>query len=379
MKTTVLTLGLYAGSGGPARSVRAFAGSLNASVISWVDPDRYSRESLVWEDSTVVRGSQLPVLRQLLVPQSCDLPAAERLVASSDLVSCHSFWRWHNIWLLNVVRRNGVPYWFVPHGILDPYVFTYDRAAKWSFLAMGGRRFLDEAAGVVCATRQEYHKIAPWFRDKPHAIIPWPLDEGDFRLRDEALRAVTRARLGIASDATVFLSLGRLDPMKRPLETIDALARCRDHHCHLIIVGNESGIGVDECHRRAVRCGVEDRVHVIGPVYGDGKHAYMDASDAYVSLSHRENFNFAAVEAMASGLPVILSPGNDLVHELMDVPCGWMLRQEEDVGAVFDRVAAVGNSERDDFGRRARDWARVHLRRESFDRAVRDFASEVAR
>ena len=64
---------------------------------------------------------------------------------------------------------------------------------------------------------------------------------------------------------------------------------------------------------------------MIGPVYGDSKYHYLFASDAYVSLSQRENFNHTAAESLSAGLPVILSPGNDLAGEIRDEGCSWSL------------------------------------------------------
>lgn len=379
MNTTILTLGLYGSSGGPSKSVSAFRDALDARVISWVDPVQYASEDLVWHNSTIVRGRKGWIQRRLLVPLKKDAVAAEELIKQSDLVSCHSFWRWHNIWLARIARKNSIPYWFVPHGILDPYVFTKDYLAKRLFLSLGGHTFLNDASAIICATRREYEKLSSFIPGRPHAIIPWPLDETDFRSRNDMLRAATRAKLEIPDEAVVFLYLGRLHPMKQPLETIDALARCRNSRSHLIMVGNECGVSFDDCRRRANSAGLDKRVHVVGPAYGEAKTAYFDASDVYISLSHRENFNFTAVESMASELPVILSAGNDLVSDLMTVPCGWMLTKGDAPELAIDAAIAAGGVERNEYGRKGKAWVSTHLRRDVFNARVRAFAAETVR
>ncbi len=379
MNTTILTLGLYRSSGGPSKSVSSFREALDARVISWVDPVQYDSEQLVWKKSVIVRGRSGWLSRRLLIPRADDLAAAEELLKQSNLVSCHSFWRWHNIWLRGKARKHSIPFWFVPHGILDPYVFTKDRVTKRLFLALGGQAFLNDASAVVCATRREYEKLATFLPRVPYAIIPWPLEECDFRTRSEPLRAATRAKLGIPDNAVVLLYIGRLHPMKRPLETIDTVARCRDSRCHLILVGNECGVSVDDCRSRARAAGVEDRVHVVGPAYGADKLAYLDASDVYVSLSHRENFNFTAAESMASELPVVLSAGNDLASELSTVQCGWMVPAALAPETAIDAAIAAGEAQRSEYGRAGKAWASKHLRREVFDARVRAFAEEAVR
>ena len=377
VRTTVLALGLYPSSGGPSKSVPAFVDALDASVISWVDPLQCERERLIWHDSVLVHGSRLPILRQLLIPNAADLDAAEQIIAASDLVSCHSFWRWHCVWLRSVARRHGVPYWFVPHGILDPYVFTTNRVAKRAFLALGGTGFVRDASAVVCATRREYEKLASFFPGKPHAVIPWPLEDGDFRNRNEAFRAAARDELGIPPDSRCLIYLGRLHPMKRPLETIEAVARSRES-VHLVMVGNEYGVTLEDCNRRAKTLGIGHRVHVVGPVYGGEKYRYIDAADAYISLSHRENFNFTAAECMASGLPVILSSGNDLSHDLAGVECGWMLSTGDPPEAAINEAVSAGTDRLSALGQNGRMWCERHLSREVFRRRIREFAATTA-
>lgn len=379
MRATILTLGLYRGSGGPSKSIKAFADALDARVISWVDPLQYTREQLIWADSAVVRGSRVPVLRQLLVPARLDeLAAAERIVAESDVVSCHSFWRWHVPWLHRVAKRHRVPYWFVPHGILDPYAFESERLFKRAFLSACARRFLEDAAAVVCSATREYEKLREIVPHAPPAIIHWPLADDDFRERSPTARRECRRVLGIPEDALCLLAFGRLDPMKQPLETIDAVAEGGDRTTHLIVMGNEFGVTRAACERRAADRGLADRVHVVGPKYGDERLQYLDACDAYISLSHRENFNFTAMECLASGIPVILSAGNDIAGDIAGAGCGWMMPVG---GRAADAIEAARSAPRDSLplmGAAGRTWARRHLTVSRFRTQLGDLARHCA-
>jgi len=382
MKASLLALGLYPSSGGPSKSVAAFQRALAADVVSWVDPVVAAREPQIWDESRcrvhVVEGSRAPILRQLCYPQPHGLADAERIIAASDLVSCHSFWRWHNIWLEKVAARSGVPYWFVPHGALDPYVFETGRLAKQAFLSLGGRRFLERAAAVVCATQREYDKLAPLMPKAQPFILPWPLDDADFRACIDDSREAIRRRLGIPPDAVVMLSFGRLHAMKRPLETIAAFAEGAPATAHLLVVGNESGVSRQACEEAAKAHHVAGRVHVTGPAYGAERTGYLDAADVYVSLSHRENFNFTAVEALASGLPVVLSPGNDLGPELRAAECGWLLESVNEAGAAMAQAGSLGRDRLVAMGARGRAWAEANLRFDVFAARLRAFAETIA-
>jgi glycosyltransferase involved in cell wall biosynthesis len=48
------------------------------------------------------------------------------------------------------------------------------------------------------------------------------------------------------------------------------------------------------------------------PVFGKDKWQFIAGSDAYILLSHRENFGFTVVEAASLGLPVYISKGVDI-------------------------------------------------------------------
>lgn len=379
LKATILSLGLYRGSGGPSKSIKAFATALDAKVISWVDPVQVAREQLIWDESTVVSGSRLPVLRQLLIPRRRDLAEAERLVAESDVVSCHSFWRWHVPWLHRVAKRHRVPYWFVPHGILDPYAFESERTFKRAFLLTCAGGFLEDAEAVVCSATREYEKLRDLVPNAPPAIIHWPLEDGDFRERSVANRQACRRALGISEDAFCILCFGRLDPMKRPLETIDAVAGGGGGTTHLIVMGNEFGVTRAECERRAADRGLAGRVHIVGAKYGTERTPFFDACDIYVSLSRRENFNFTAAECLASGIPVILSSGNDLAGDIADVGCGWMLpiggNPVEAIEAARNSPLSVLHS----MGAAGREWARRRLTYARFREQITGLAQRCAK
>ena len=313
MKNSIVAPGLFKDFGGPRKTINTFAKALGAPIYSFCDGVRIRAEPLAVDNVVPIASSTIPMLRQFLVPQKEAIKCAETAIAESALVSCHMFYRYYSLWVNQMHRKHGTPYWFVPHGILDPWVMTKGALVKNTYWQLGGARFLKEAATVICATSAERDKAAAHF-DLPDAdVLPWPVELVNVDQRDE-VRSNLRGRLGIPNDAHVLLYFGRLHPMKQPLETIRALAEAKANDTHLIILGNEDGVSLRECSEIAKICGVEAQVHVIGPVYGDEKYDYLLASDAYISLSHRENFNHTAGESMAAGLPVILSPGNDLLR-----------------------------------------------------------------
>jgi glycosyltransferase involved in cell wall biosynthesis len=131
-------------------------------------------------------------------------------------------------------------------------------------------------------------------------VIPNGLDTASLEF-DPAARARARAQLGIAPETFVIGTLGRLDANKRIGMVIDAVAPLLGERCLLLIVGR--GEELDALKATAAGAGVADRVIFAG--FQADTVAMLSAFDVYVMASVQETFGLAALEAMASGLPVL--------------------------------------------------------------------------
>lgn len=286
----------------------------------------------------------------------------------ADLLVCHSLYRAHIGFTMRTAQRLGVPYWAVPHGALDPFVFRGLAWEKRAWMQLIGRRYFRQAERVLFSTKREWQKAAPWLdRNDNVEVVHWPVDISTI-VDKAAARAAFRTKHNIPPDHLVLLFLGRLHSMKRPIETIDCFRAAGTQKMTLVIAGMDGDLSGDTLRQQGQeRCG--DRVRVIGSVFGLAKDQCLCAADAFISLSHRENFGFTTAEALAAGLPVILSDGNDLAAELTDVGCGWLLGPQWQTDCVTalrelersasDRLAAMGQA--------GWDWARAHLARQAFE------------
>jgi glycosyltransferase involved in cell wall biosynthesis len=319
MRSTIISLGLFNHTGGTVKTIVDFKRSLNAQLYAFCEKSSLGKHELSVEGARSVVSSSLPILSKFCYSRK-GTKEAELAVQESDIVSCHSFYRYHALWTHKICKTSDIPYFFIPHGILDPWVMRKNRFVKQSYCKLGGQRFLEDASTVIFSTSAERDKAVSQFELPGSEVLPWAVELINIDNR-ESIRVRVRKKLGIPEKAHVLLYFGRVHPMKRPLETIEAVAKANSEEVHLMIVGNENGVTRANCMQLARRHGVEKRIHFIGPIYGEEKYNYMYTSDAYISLSHRENFNYTAAESLAAGLPVILSPGNDLRSELSGIGC----------------------------------------------------------
>ena len=75
----------------------------------------------------------------------------------------------------------------------------------------------------------------------------------------------------------------------------------------LVIVGPDDEGLVPTLKAQASAEGISARVRFLGPLYDEDRRAVLGAADIWALTSHTENFGNAVLEAMAAGLPVIVS------------------------------------------------------------------------
>ena len=369
-------LGLVPSTGGPSKTINLFREVLDARVVSFSDPRVLEAEGSAIRGAVHVPISSGVAGRAYGWVSSRNLEPAEALLPHANLLSCHILYRYHVNWVKRKAKEYGLPYWVVPHGCLDPYVFTYRSFVKKLWLRTIGKSFLKGASAIICATQAERDKIARWYKGDNLRVIHWPVVPIDDSNRAQVRKEVREA-LGIPEGDKVLVYLVRLHPMKRLLETIQAFAAAGGAGVHLLVIGPEESYTVAHCQSYARHRGAE-HVHVLGPVYGKDKERYLLASDAFISLSIRENFGHTVAESLTAGLPVILSPGNDLSGELKPIGCGWFLK-DDDLGTAVAAIREFAHASPDELkerGEKGKAWALQELSYENFAQKIQDLARE---
>lgn len=347
-------------SGGTFRSVRNFHEVFDSSIVSFTN----AQAAKDLQRNSKFLHVPYPEMRvnRYAYAWSRRKQDAAALLRKADLVVCHGFYRYHFDWAVEVARKALIPYWVIPHGSLDPYVFTYRSLQKRAWLRVLGERSFKRASAIIFSTERERMKAERFTGACKTFVIHWPVEEVDTSRRSEA-REVIRRKHGIPTNARVLLYVGRLHPMKRPIETIRAVKSCEGVNIHLMVMGPDSELlSAETCKKYCNESGIRN-VSIVPPVYGDSRFEYYLAADGFISLSRRENFGYSAAEALSAGLPVILSQGNDLGKDLEGVGCGWILSEGE-AGAEETAIcefAAATSARLQEMGENGQKWARSNL------------------
>jgi len=117
-----------------------------------------------------------------------------------------------------------------------------------------------------------------------------------------------RANYDVRPSARIILYLGRISPIKNLEQLIQAfhIAECGDS---MLVM---AGPLLEPEYAARIRTVIEslhlkDSVRLIGPLYGEDKLAALAATDLFVLPSVSESFGNAAAEAVAAGVPVLLT------------------------------------------------------------------------
>ena len=221
-----------------------------------------------------------------------------------DLLHIHALFSYPSTTAMAQARWAGVPYILRSIGQLSPWSLAQSRGRKRLMLRLIERRNLQRAAALHFTTVAERDEAAALGLAPPSLVLPLGVRG------PEPAAAAAGGRDGAAPVRFLFLS--RLHPKKRLENLLDALAllqRLRpDAPWELAIAGEGEPRYVAGLQERSRRLGLGSRCRWLGFVEGEAKWQLLQAADWYVLPSAAENFGIAAVEALAAGTPVILSP-----------------------------------------------------------------------
>jgi len=212
--------------------------------------------------------------------------------------------------LLTLLHKPGLPTVFTVHNNFKNYSRRNKLLSAVSFLLADLVTFVSHDA------KSEYPDVLKQFRAGSWEVVQ---NGVDVHRVDRTLDEIVNKNewSGLTPDSVRscldLVTIGRIIPQKNQIFLIDVLSRVRSN-IHLTVIGE--GPLREDLEARSEELEVAGRIHFTGLLPRDDVYARLHDADIFVSAARWEGLPVAVMEAMAVGLPVLLSdipPHRELV------------------------------------------------------------------
>ncbi len=261
-------------------------------------------------------------------------------VSKFDLVHIHGLYRFPQAVAAYLARKNRVPYIIRPHGSLDPFLFNHDRhrLRKRLYEYFIENRNLNSAAALHFTTQEEMDLVQPLHIRAPGMVIPNGLAMDKYDDLPPPGRFREKYKIG---DARIILHYGRIHFKKGMDILVKAFATVsqkRENTC-LVIAGPDNDGFQSQVETWVREANITSKVIFTGMLQGDNALEVLRDADIFALPSYTENFGIAVVEAMASGLPVVISDKVNIWREVRDAGAGLVTScNETEVAEAFIKL-----------------------------------------
>ena len=283
--------------------------------------------SLDVPEAPFLRNSVLPV--HALGPSSGGYGYSAKFVAwlrqnrnQYDAVVVNGLWQFHSFGAWLALQNSDTPYVVYPHGMLDPWFkkeYPLKHLKKWLYWPWAEYRVLRDAAAVLftCEEEKLLARKSFWLYQCNEMVVSL----GTARPSQDCQRPIIQffERHPELQDKKLVLFMGRIHPKKGCDLLIEAFAKTSHQHqdCHLVMAGPDQVGWQAKLQQRAEELGIASRITWTGMLDGDFKWGALRASEIFVLPSHQENFGIAVVEALAAGVPTLISDKVNIWREVI--------------------------------------------------------------
>jgi len=242
-------------------------------------------------------------------------------VPDFDIIVVHALWQYHTVAVRHAALRHGVPYVVYTHGMLDPYfkkAYPLKHAKKWLFWPWADYRVLRDAKAVLFTTEEERRlaRQSFWLYSANEVVVNLGTARppGNAVIQREAFYSLYPELRG----KKIALFLGRIHPKKGCDLAIRSFASVlsSEPDWFLVIAGPDQVGWRADLERMANTLGIRDRIVWTGMLQGDAKWGAIRASEFFFLPSHQENFGVVVAEALACGVPALISDKVNIWREV---------------------------------------------------------------
>jgi glycosyltransferase involved in cell wall biosynthesis len=248
-----------------------------------------------------------------------------------DAVIVNGIWQYHAFGVWRALRGTTTPYFVFTHGMLDPWFkrhYPLKHLKKWLFWPWAEYRVLRDATAVMftCEDERRLARQSFWLYKCDEFVVSYGTSAPPSG--SEVQRAAFYERFPQLRDKRGLLFLGRVHEKKGADLLFKAYAALKARQpdlvkdVQLVMAGPADHDYGQRMQALATSLGIGDQVTWTGMVSGDVKWGAFRTAEAFILPSHQENFGIAVAEAMACGLPVLISNQVNIWREIQQAEGG---------------------------------------------------------
>ena len=284
----------------------------------------------------------------------------------ADIVHFHSVYIPRHATLARKLRRWMIPYIVTPHGGLMPQVLARGRIKKAVYNSLVERRRISQAAGIAYVTPSGEDDIRAFMPDftGPVRWTPNPVDV-------EQYGRIAR-QPDFANPKLTFL--GRYDVFHKGLDRLAEIAR-RLPEVEVDLYGVDDP--KTSRYLDIIRRHAPPNLRINEPVFGDQKLEILATSTMYIQVSRWEALSISILEALAMGLPTVISESMSMAEMFSHNDLGLVVSQESARAAEQIRQALAEPVRLHGWSQRSREYARNHFSPSAVANRVMDVYEEA--
>ena len=250
-----------------------------------------------------------------------------------DVIHVHAIFSYASTAAMTIARLQKVPYIVRPLGQLCNWSLEQSAIKKKLYLRLIERANLSGCDRVHLTSVQEQTELTQLSLQANSVVIPHGIEVSS---PYPNARHQLRQHLNLPLEQPIVLFLSRFHPKKGLEYLIPALAKLEEEAFTFILAGSGEAVYEEEIKDLVERYGLTEHTVMPGFVSGDFKQLLLQGADLFALTSHSENFGVCVLEAIAAGLPVLVTPGVALSHEVKQYQLGSVVSQNpEDIATAI--------------------------------------------